>query len=97
MVVVGGGPISLLFFCFVWWCRDGDGGGGSNKCDSIHAAASVVVSLPFTINHTSTRSRIVCRREETGVLWEVIHLGGCLCYSGPYSSSLALVRDFWGC
>ncbi|KEH34270.1 transmembrane protein, putative [Medicago truncatula] len=92
VVVVGGGPVSLLFFCFVWWCRDGVG--GADKCDSIPTAAGVAISLPFMINHPSTDSRIVCHREEAGVLWVVIHLGGCLCYSGPCSSSLALVRDF---
>ena len=32
-----------------------------------------------------------CLGEEAGVLWMVIPFGGCLCYSGPCSSSLALV------
>jgi hypothetical protein len=30
------------------------------------------------------------------LLW-VISFGGCLCYSGPFSSSLALFFEFWGC
>jgi len=36
-----------------------------------------------------------CLGEEAGVLWVVILLGGCLCYSSHCSSSLALVCVFW--
>lgn len=86
VVVVGGGPVSLLFFCFVWWCRDGVG--GADKCDSIPTAAGVAISLPFMINHPSTDSRIVCHRKDRGgcvcSCWWPWCFGFCLFVDGSY-------------
>lgn len=66
---------------------------GVDMCDLVSTAASVAVSLPFTINPPSTNSRIVCRRKDSGGrgcscqwLWcfGFCLFGGCLFMDGGY-------------